>query len=233
MHSFRAVLQVLNTMKDEGVIEDYAIADAIALAFWTEPVATYDLDVLVFLPARKSALLSLDPIYRWVRAHSYRAREEHVLIEGVPTQFVPSPNELSDEAISSAKLTDYEGVPVRVVRPEYLVALYLQPGARTAKRRERAAALLELPGLKRAELDEILNRYGLSFDRRPARPRQRPGPELLRSLREGKGALRRKRRAMPLPEKIRQVLALQRLQHPLLARQRSLRSWEQPWDVEP
>ena len=67
-------------------------------------------------------------------------QEEHVLIEGVPTQFVPSPNELSDEAISSAKLTDYEGVPVRVVLPEYLVALYLQPGARTAKRRERAAA---------------------------------------------------------------------------------------------
>ena len=163
MRSFRAALQVLNTMKAEGVVEDYAIAGAIALAFWTEPVATYDLDVLVLLPTQKGPLLSLDPIYRWAKAHGYRAREEHVLIEGVPTQFVPSPNELSDEAISTAKLTDYEGVPVRVVLPEYLVALYLQPGARTAKRRERAAALLELPGLKRAELDEILNRYGLSF----------------------------------------------------------------------
>jgi hypothetical protein len=163
MRSFRAALQVLNTMKDEGVIEDYAIAGAIALAFWTEPVATYDLDVLVFLPPGKGALLSLDPIYRWIKARGFRAKEEHVLIDGVPTQFVPSPNELSDEAISSAKLTDYEGVPVRVVRPEYLVALYLQPGARTAKRRERAAALLELPGLKRAKLDEILNKYGLSL----------------------------------------------------------------------
>lgn len=163
MRSFRAALQVLNTMKGEGVIEDYAIAGAIALAFWTEPAATYDLDVLVLLPAQKGPLLSLDPIYRWTRARGFKAEEEHVLIEGVPTQFVPSPNELSDEAISSASLNDYEGLPVRVVRPEYLVALYLQPGARTAKRRERAAALLELPGLKRAELDEILKRYGLSF----------------------------------------------------------------------
>ena len=76
---------------------------------------------------------------------------------------MPSPNELSDEAISSAKTEDYEGVPVRVVRPEHLIAHYLQPGARTAKRRERAAALLELPGLKRAELDRILDKYGLSF----------------------------------------------------------------------
>ncbi len=163
MRSFRAALQVLNTMKDEGVIADYAIADAIALAFWTEPIATYDLDVLVFLPPGKGTLVSLDPIYRWIKARGFRAKEEHVLLDGVPTQFVPSPNELSDEAISSAKTKDYEGVPVRVVRPEHLIALYLQPGARTAKRRERAAALLELPGLKRAELDRILDKYGLSF----------------------------------------------------------------------
>jgi hypothetical protein len=107
--------------------------------------------------------LSLDPIYRWTRARGFKAEEEHVLIEGVPTQFVPSPNELSDEAISSARLCDYEGLPVRVVRPEYLVALYLEPGARTAKRRERAAALLEWPGLNRSALNEILKRYGLSF----------------------------------------------------------------------
>lgn len=163
MRSFRAALRVLTSMKEEGVIEDYAIAGAIALAFWTEPVATYDLDVLVLLPSRKGALLSLEPIYRWAKARGYEAKEEHVLIEGVPTQFVPSPNRLSDEAISSAKLRDYEDLRVRVVRPEYLVALYLQPGARTTKRRERAAALLELPGLNRAALDEILKRYGLSF----------------------------------------------------------------------
>ena len=163
MGSFSKALQVLNEMKDEHVIEDYAIAGAIALAFWTEPVATYDLDVLVLLPAQKGALLSLDPIYRWTGARGYKAKEEHVLIEGVPTQFVPSPDELSDEAISSAKLRDYEGVRVRVARPEYLIALYLQPGARTAKRRERAAALLEWPSLNRDALDEILKRYDLSF----------------------------------------------------------------------
>jgi hypothetical protein len=58
---------------------------------------------------------------------------------------------------------DYLGVLVPVVRPEYLIALYLQPGARTAKRRERAAMLMELPTLDRRLVDEILRRHGLSF----------------------------------------------------------------------
>jgi hypothetical protein len=52
-------------------------------------------------------------------------------------------------------------------------------------------------------------------------------------LRQGKAELRRDREVLPLPEKIRQVMELQRLQYPLLARQRTLRSWERPWEIEP
>lgn len=58
---------------------------------------------------------------------------------------------------------DYEGLQVRVARPEYLVALYLEPSARTPKREARAAMLLEWPGLNRAELDAILKRYGFTL----------------------------------------------------------------------
>jgi len=105
--------------------------------------------------------VSLDPIYRWAEANGYPVSEEHLVIEGVPTQIVPSPGPLADEAIRSAGTLDYEGVSVRVVRPEYLIALYLAPGAGTSKGRERAAALLELPDLNRALLDEILSRHGI------------------------------------------------------------------------
>lgn len=63
--------------------------------------------------------------------------------------------------------------------------------------------------------------------------RARPSAELLQRLRAGKASLRTKRIALSLPEKVRQVLELQRLQFPLLAKQRKLRSWERPWDVEP
>jgi hypothetical protein len=132
-----------------------------ALLFWAEPVPTYDLDVLAFLPDRGAPIVSLDSVYRWADSKGYAISEEHLLIEGVPTQIVPSPGPVADEAIQSAATLDYEGVMVRVVRPEYLVALYLLPGAGTRKRRERAAALLELPSLNRALLDEILSRHGL------------------------------------------------------------------------
>ena len=84
------------------------------------------------------------------------------MLEGVPTQFVPTPNALADEAVRTATTLDYQGVRVRVVRPEYLIALYLEPSARTPKRKARAAMLLEWPGLKRDELDAILKRHGIA-----------------------------------------------------------------------
>ncbi len=63
--------------------------------------------------------------------------------------------------------------------------------------------------------------------------RSRPSAELISSLRAGKARLREERKALSLPEKIREVLALQRLQYPLIAKQRALRSWEKPWETEP
>jgi hypothetical protein len=85
--AFADALRVLNTMKADGVIEEYAVAGGLAIVFWTEPLATYDLDVLVFLPSGAGPLVSLESICRWASAHSYVADMEHILIEGVPTQF--------------------------------------------------------------------------------------------------------------------------------------------------
>src|SRR5205809_5965806 len=144
MPSFADALRVLNDMKDSGVVEDYAVAGAMAMVFWAEPIPTYDLDVLVFAAGR-----------------GYATQAEHVIIEGVPVQFLPAHNSLAEEAIDRAVTLEYESVPVRVVRPEYLVGLYLEPGARTLKRRERAAALMESSALDRAVLDELLKRFKL------------------------------------------------------------------------
>jgi hypothetical protein len=142
-------------------VEDYAVAEAMALVFWIEPIPTSDLDVLVFLPGEESTLVSLAPLYRWAEERGYAARAEHVVIEGVPVQFLPAHNPLADEAIKRAVTLEYEGVPVRVVRPEYLVALYLEPGARSLKRRERAAALRESGAAAAAVLEELLRRFNL------------------------------------------------------------------------
>ncbi len=159
--SFALALRALNELKDAGVVREYALGGAMALVFWTEPIATYDLDVFVVLPPQEGAIVNLSPIYEWAAQRGYSTLAEHVLIEGVPVQWIPSHNALSDEAIETAQTLDYEGVAVRVIRPEYLAALYLEPSARTPKRRERAAALAESPVVDRELLQRLLRRYTL------------------------------------------------------------------------
>jgi hypothetical protein len=163
MNTFRAALAVLRQLKTDGVIEDYAVAGGMALVFWTEPVATYDLDVLVWLPRTDATIVSLAPLYEWLSNRGYAVDSEHVVVHGVPIQFLPAHNALADEAIREAADLDYDGVSVRVARPEHLIALYLEPHARTPKRRERAAALAELPSLDRDKLHDVLTRHGLSW----------------------------------------------------------------------
>jgi hypothetical protein len=161
--AFADALRVLNEMKAEGVVTEYAIAGGMAIVFWTEPTPTFDMDVLVVLPEQSGLLLSLDPLYRWAEARGYPAQDEHILVEGLPTQFLPAPNALALEAIKEARDVLYDDVSVRVVGPEHLVALCLQPQAKTARRRERAAMLMEVPALDRARVDDILGRHGLTF----------------------------------------------------------------------
>jgi len=137
--SFAKALRVLGELKSSGVVLDYAVAGGMGMVFWAEPIPTYDLDVLVTLP-ELGEIVSLDGIYQWAAARGYPVEAEHVIVQGVPVQFLPTHDALADEAVETAAAVEYEGMPVRVVRPEYLVALYFEPGARTAKRRERAAS---------------------------------------------------------------------------------------------
>ena len=63
--------------------------------------------------------------------------------------------------------------------------------------------------------------------------RARPSSDLVAKLRAGKSELRRDRERLPLPEKVRLVIELQRVVYPLIARRRALEAWERPWEVEP
>src|SRR5687768_12281973 len=160
---FAAALAAVERMKGEGILTEYAIGGAMALVFWTEPVATFDLDVFVLLPGEATLLVSLDPLYQWAAANGYSPEGEHIVIEGIPVQFIPSHSSLADEAIEEAATLDYDGAPVRVIRPEHLIALYLEPSARTAKRLQRVAALREESVIDPERLESILRRYNLEL----------------------------------------------------------------------
>jgi hypothetical protein len=63
--------------------------------------------------------------------------------------------------------------------------------------------------------------------------RPRPTPELLERLRAGKDDLHAEQRDLSLPEKVRQLLALQKIDYEIRKARGELRSWEVPWEIEP
>jgi hypothetical protein len=85
---FRDVLLLLSRLKAEGVIHDYAISGAVAVSLWAEPVATQDLDVIVTVAGDAHPLDPLRPLLDWFEQHGYASEGEHVLIAGVPVQFL-------------------------------------------------------------------------------------------------------------------------------------------------
>lgn len=154
------VFRVLAQMREEGVVTDYAIGGATAVLFYAEPTRTYDVDVFALLPSGdQSLLVSLAPVYRWAESQGFTVDAEHVLVYGVPVQIVPAYNPLVIDAIHTARVHEYQGIQVRVVDPEHLIALALQAGG--ARRRERAWLLLQTGIIDRPRLRALLNLHGI------------------------------------------------------------------------
>jgi hypothetical protein len=163
MPSLADVFRQINGLKNEGVIREYAVGGATAVLFYAEPARTYDVDVFVSLPPSASqTLLSISGLYDWARQRGFDIDAEHILIHGVPVQFLPAYNPLAEDAISSARIFEYEGVPVRVIGPEHLIALALQAGGK--RRRERAWQVLESHDVDRQKLKALLAAHDIRED---------------------------------------------------------------------
>lgn len=65
------------------------------------------------------------------------------------------------------------------------------------------------------------------------RKRSRPGPAQLERIFRAKAEWHRRQARLPVPEKVRILLELQRQDLALLARRRQLAWWERPWEIEP
>lgn len=161
--TFADVFRELNDLKDTGIIRDYAVGGATAVMFYAEPTRTYDVGVFVVLTGTaESALTPLSDIYRWAEDGGFETKSEHVMIHGVPVQFLPAHNSLAQDAVGAALTHDYEGVPVRVIAPEHLVAMAFQAGG--SRRRERGWLLIESGKIDRTKLRELLARHHVDED---------------------------------------------------------------------
>lgn len=160
MSTLAAVFREFNELKATGLVDDYAIGGATAALFYAEPARTYDIDVFVLLrPQPQTPLVSLEPLYHWARTRGFGVDAEHILVHGVPVQFLPAHNSLAEAAVRTARVLDYDDVPVRVINPEHLVALAIQAGGH--KRRERAWQLLEVGVVNREALRVLLAAHGI------------------------------------------------------------------------
>jgi hypothetical protein len=163
MFQFADVLRLLEQLKREGVVADYAIAGAMAANFWDEAVATQDLDVVVVFDPPSPPLDPLRPIFDRLPEATYPRRGEHVEVAGVLVQFLPAWSALVARAVREAHEGPYDpdaatAPCLRVMTPTHLAAIWqADAGALTPRRRERIARFREAGLLDEALLGQLLS----------------------------------------------------------------------------
>jgi hypothetical protein len=155
----KELAQLLNAMCGAGVISGYALFGAVAQMRYTEPVATLDADVLVAIPS-SARLDVLAPIYEFCAARGYTPEGEAVRVGAWPVQFIPAFSTLTLEALRHADAVEFEGVPFRVVRADYLAVIALSVGR--AKDFTRVLALLEGGSVTPEAVGNLARMHGLS-----------------------------------------------------------------------
>jgi hypothetical protein len=162
-------LQVLNELETKGLVKRYAIGGGIAVLYYAEPILTFDLDVFCLLPEQEGGLVTLSPIYSYLKNKGYKPDEEHIIIEGLPVQFIPVYNKLVEEALVNAISIKFKKVNTKIVRLEYLLAIMLQTSR--PKDRERIFMLLNETQIDESNLIGLLKRHNLLTKWREVRGR--------------------------------------------------------------
>ena len=155
----KEIFAVLNQMVRDGALENYAVAGAIGAMFYVEPFSTQDIDVFVMMPEDR-IVIEL-PGLDYLKARGYTEfRNEGIVIDGWPVQFLPATTPLEREAYLNAEISSLDEVPVRVVLPEDLVAIMLSVGR--PKDIARIQMFLSQDAVKIEALKDVIQRHGLT-----------------------------------------------------------------------
>jgi hypothetical protein len=114
-------------------------------------------------------LVSLGPIYDYLKERGGRVEEEYIVIGGWPVQFLPPSDALEQEAVAESVETTVEGVATWIMTAEHLVAIALRTGR--PKDYNRILQFLEHDAVDRGKLLNILDHHTLAvqwkqFERR-------------------------------------------------------------------
>lgn len=157
--NIKDAIATINRVQADGVIGRYAIGGAVGATFYLEPVTTLDVDIFVGFRTEPGQLLSLSPIYDYLKARGCTVEGEYIVVAGWPVQFLPPGNPLVEEALAEAVDRDIDGTPMRVFTAEHLAAIALQVGR--AKDKARLLQFVEAGTLDAARFQAIVARHGL------------------------------------------------------------------------
>lgn len=155
----KKTLQKINELVDLRLLEKYAIAGGIAHFYYTEPSVTYDLDLVVNVSNEENELTTLSDIYNWAKENNYITEGEHIIIEGIPVQFLLAYNDLVVEALENSVEISLFDEKTFILGAEYLMAIMIQTGR--ASDRERLIKFLNDADYDKEKFIEIISRFEL------------------------------------------------------------------------
>jgi hypothetical protein len=166
--SLRRTIEVITKLAEQGVIQQYAIAGAVAALNYIEPTLTEDLDILVSVAdfEHTSGLILLTPIEKALADMGYNQRTDvGISVEGWPVQFIPVASALDEEALEKAieleiDLTGDLPLKARSLRAEHVVAIAIKLGR--LKDLARVQAFLEQRAVDLSALKSVLERHHLT-----------------------------------------------------------------------
>jgi predicted nucleotidyltransferase len=116
------VLRRLNKLKRMGVIRDYAIGGAHAVAYYLEPVKTFDFDIFLLIESDEDFY----SFRNYIRKSGLKKSGTHVVIDDTPVHFLPgSMDPFINEAVRKAKRIRVGGIRTKVLSVEYLILSHL------------------------------------------------------------------------------------------------------------
>jgi len=153
------VFRAANQLVVAGLVENWALGDALAAIYYVEPFTTYDADIF-FITKDKSLTAGVPAIYSHLQSQGWQVEREHLLVRGFPVQFLAASG-LTEEAVREAERIDYEGLPAKVLRAEHIVAIAASVGR--AKEKARIEQLLQQSDLDKSYLENVLQRHNLNL----------------------------------------------------------------------
>ena len=153
------IFAAANSLRELGLIEEYALGGALAAIRYTEPFTTYDADIF-FVPVDTGLSAGIPAIYDHLQRLGHAIDGEHILVRGFPVQWLAGAG-LTEEAVRQAQPIEFESVLGRIMRAEHLIAIAASVGR--LKDRARIEQMLEQTELDRPLLDAILDRHHLKL----------------------------------------------------------------------